>query len=255
MLIARDIPERMRIEAMKDSLLRDVSHELKTPLAKVQVSLELLLEKVAAEPVNPQGALRYGRTALDGVQHLSSMVSGILDLSRLEAGVGSFASETIALGELIPVVVQGMQAQAAEKGLTLTIDLAQALPTVGGDRERLAQVLRNLLDNALKFSSAGEIVVAAEVRDGEILVRVSDSGRGIAAENLGRVFERFFREDTDVGGIGVGLPMCKAIIEAHGGRIWAESAGRGMGATLCFALPVLSEQGRATTGEGGEKDE
>lgn len=256
MLIARDVTERRRLGEMKDNLLRDVSHELRTPLTRAQMSLEMMLESVERSPVDPKGAARYGRLALDNISRLASAVRGILDLSRLEAGVGAFARETINLHELIAAVVRDMESMASGKGISLVVQVQPGLPPIRGDRERLWRVVHNLLDNALKFSTSGQIAISADMLGGEVVVGVQDSGCGILPENLARVFDRFFREDTANDGVGVGLPMCRTIIQAHGGRIWAESAGRGQGATFRFALPVPRRNENETpAAEEGQRNE
>jgi hypothetical protein len=127
---------------------------------------------------------------------------------------------------------------ALNKGLDLTARVVDGLPAVAGDREKLSRVLRNLIDNAIKFSTGGQVVVSAGQDHDMIVVSVSDSGCGILPENLERVFDRFFREGGEHSGVGVGLPMCKTIVDAHGGRIWAESAGRNRGTTVRFTLPI-----------------
>jgi signal transduction histidine kinase len=243
MMIARNITEHKRSEEMKDNLLRDVSHELRTPLARIQISLELLLERVERNPIDQEAAVKYGRVALGNVQRLAQTVEVILDLSRLEAGVGGFARETIQLAGLIGAAIGDMEPLASDKGLTLMADVVENLPPVQGDREKLSRVLHNLIDNAIKFSSSGTIVVSASRRQEKIEVSVSDEGCGILPDNLDRVFDRFYRESTENPGVGVGLPMCKTIVEAHNGRIWAESAGKGRGATLRFTLPTLRDAG------------
>jgi len=240
-VIARDITEQRKIEEMKDNLLRDVSHELRTPLTKAQVSLEMVLERLARSPVDGASAAKYGRMALQNVQRLTTTVGGILDLSRMEAGVGGFARERIDLSDLIGAAARETEPTCSDKGLILVVQGDGDLPPVRGDREKLGRVVRNLIENACKYSSKGQIVVAAGRQRDEIVISVSDEGYGILPENLERVFDRFFREDPENDGVGVGLPMCRTIIQAHGGRIWAESAGRGMGSTFRFALPVPSE--------------
>ena len=247
-VIARDITEQRKIEEMKDNLLRDVSHELRTPLTKAQVSLEMVLERLARSPVDRASAAKYGRMALENVQRLTTTLGGILDLSRLEAGVGGFVRERIHLPDLLIAVARETEPICSDKGLMLVVQVDGDLPAVRGDREKLSRVLRNLIDNACKFSSRGQVVVAAERQPDEIVISVSDEGYGILPENLERVFDRFFREDPGSAGIGVGLSMCKTIVQAHGGRIWAESAGRESGSTVRFALPVPDEDGTTKTG-------
>jgi PAS domain S-box-containing protein len=248
-VIARDSTERKRLEEMKDNLLRDVSHELRAPLTRARVSLEMMLESVERSPIDGKGAAKYGNMALDSILRLSTAVGRILDLSRLEAGVGAFARETIHLPELIRAVARDLEPLVSDKGLSMVIEMEEGLPPVRGDREQLWRVVRNLIDNAYKFSSGGKIVVAAGRRGGEIVVSVGDGGCGILPRNLERVFDRFFREETGTDGVGVGLPMCRTIIQAHNGRIWAESAGRGLGATFRFALPVLEKAEAEKSGQ------
>jgi signal transduction histidine kinase len=184
------------------------------------------------------------------VQRLTTTVGAILDLSRLEAGVGGFARERIDLPGLLGAVAREMEPVASDKGLILVVQVDVDLPAVRGDREKLGRVARNLIGNACKFSSRGEVVVAAVRQRDEIVISVSDEGCGILPENLERVFDRFFMEDPRNDGVGVGLSMCRTIIQAHGGRIWAESAGRGLGSTFRFALPVPSEDGATQSGQG-----
>jgi signal transduction histidine kinase len=235
-MIARDITAEKKAGELKDNLLRDVAHELMTPLAKAQLSMELLLSRLDREPADPGDLPRYGGLALDGVQRLTHMARAILDLSRLEAGTRFIAGERVYMGELMASVVQDMEPLASAKGLTLAARVAEPLPPVTGDGEKLARALRNLVDNAIKCSAAGQIEIAVEGRQDEIEVSVRDEGRGIEPGNLYRVFDRFFQEDPLKAGLGLGLPICKAIVEAHGGRIWAESPGKG--ATLRFTLPA-----------------
>ena len=239
MLIARDVTERKRIEEIKDNLIRDVSHELKTPLAKMQMSLDYLLELLQRETIDPERISRVGEMARRNVQRLLHTVEGIMDLSALSSGVLDSTKETVSLEDLIRDVVQDMQPLASAQGLTLRADLSPVLPCVEGDADKLFRVLSNLIDNAIKFSQQGEIVVTAQAQGQEIEVAVHDSGLGIQAENLERVFERFYQEKSRFPGMGVGLTICQTIVEAHGGRIWAESAGRGQGATVRFTLPQI----------------
>jgi signal transduction histidine kinase len=253
-VIARDITEQRRTEEMKDNLLRDVSHELRTPLARAQISLELLLERVERDPIDREDAVKYGRMALDNARWLAQTLEVILDLSRLEAGVGAFQRETIQVAGLIAAGIADMEPLAADKGLTLVADVAEHLPPILGDREKLSRVLRNLIDNAIKFASRGKIVISVAWKPPEIEVSVRDEGCGILPENLERVFDRFFQESAEYPGVGVGLPMCKTIVEAHNGRIWAESDGKGRGATLRFTLPALKDVGESPGDPEKEED-
>lgn len=237
LLITREITERKRMDELKDNLIRDVSHELRTPLAKAQMSLELLAELLEAERVDRERAQRIGHLGLVNIQRLLRTVEGMLDLTQLEAGVSRYEREPIRLDLLIYEVLQYMQALAENKGLVLKAQIPADLPDVIGDREKLFRVFLNLVDNAIKFSRQGEIVVSARQEGSATVIRVQDTGDGILPENIDRIFERFFQEKTRYEGVGVGLAICKAIVEAHGGQIWAESAGRGQGAVFGFTLP------------------
>jgi len=238
MVITHDITEHKQIEQVKDNLIRDVSHELRTPLAKMHMSLELLLELLNKEPINRQKATGIGEMAFGNVQRLLQTVEAILDLSALEAGRVVYERIKMLPGDLIDEALQYMRPMAEAKGLELVASVPKDLPAVEGDLEKLSRVMINLIDNAIKFSKQGQIVLSAQRNEQEVEFAVGDSGFGIQKENLGRLFERFYQERTSVLGSGIGLPICKAIVEAHGGRIWAESPGRGQGATLRFTLSV-----------------
>ncbi|MGD8736059.1 MAG: PAS domain S-box protein [Anaerolineae bacterium] len=242
MVVARDVTERRRIAEMKDNLVRDVSHELRTPLAKAQMSLELLLEQLAKEEINRDRANRSGQMAFRSTERLLRTVEGILDLSSLEAGEDLQAIEAIRPEELIQDVTRDMQPLAEAKGLVLQTHLAEGLPPVAGEWEKLRRVLTNLVDNAIKFTDQGEIVISAQAAEHAIEFTVKDPGQGILPENLDRIFERFFQEKIRFQGAGVGLAICKAIVDAHHGQIWAESAGRGQGTVLRFTVPVMVDE-------------
>ena len=242
LLITRDITERKRIDEVKDNLIHDVSHELRSPLAKVQMGLELLLELLEQDEIDRQKASRISRLTMLNVERLLDTIEGILDLSRLEAGVWAYRRQEIELSTLVDEAAGYLDSLAQAKGVRLVRDVPQDLPRVEGDREKLFHVLVNLLDNAIKFSEEGQIVVSARCDGREMEVAVCDEGQGILAENLGKVFERFFQEKTRHQGVGVGLTIAKAIVESHGGRIWADSRGRDQGTTVKFTLPIMDCQ-------------
>jgi PAS domain S-box-containing protein len=241
MMIVRDITERKKLDEIKDNLIRDVSHELRTPLAKIQMSLELLAEMLEKESLDRERASRISSLSVLNVQRLLQTVEGILDLSRLEAGAWAYQQEEVRLDLLLEEVLQVMQPLATVRGLQLVVELPEELPPVEGDWEKLFRVLINLVDNAVKFSDDGQITISAEKNGQEVELAIRDEGQGVLPENLDRVFERFFQEKARYQGVGVGLTISKAIVQSHGGRIWAESEGRSLGATFRFTLPVASE--------------
>jgi PAS domain S-box-containing protein len=246
MAVARDISEERKVQELKDNLIRDVSHELRSPLAKVRMSLDLLTEVVEAEEVDRERAVRIGQLATRSVNRLLQTVEGILDLTRLEYGTWSSTTEAIEVEDLVAEVLEYLGPVARSKNLRVTVDMPdEPLPVVEGDRERLFRVLLNLLDNAIKFTAEGQIVISAVCRDGAVEVAVADTGAGMEAEVLERVFDRFYQERSQTEGVGIGLTICKAVVEAHGGRIWGESPGQGRGATFRFTLPVAPEGGKA----------
>jgi PAS domain S-box-containing protein len=238
MLVTWDITEQRRMVELKDNLIRDVSHELRTPLAKVQMSLELLVEMLEDEGMDRERAIRVSGFAVSSAKRLLQTVENILDLSRLEAGVWAYEHESIQPRHLVHEAVLYAVPQSMPKDLEVTANLPESLPEIRGDRVKLFRVLRNLLDNAIKYSDDGRIVITAEERDGELIFAVSDQGYGILPENLENVFERFFQEKTRHLGAGLGLAICRAIVEDHGGRIWAESSGQGQGTTIRFTVPT-----------------
>jgi signal transduction histidine kinase len=241
MMIVRDITERKKLDEIKDNLIRDVSHELRTPLAKIQMSLELLAEMLEKESLDRERASRISSLSVLNVQRLLQTVEGILDLSRLEAGAWAYQQEEVRLDLLLEEVLQVMQPLATVRGLQLVVELPEELPPVEGDWEKLFRVLINLVDNAVKFSDDGQITISADKNGQEVELAIRDEGQGVLPENLDRVFERFFQEKARYQGVGVGLTISKAIVQSHGGRIWAESEGRSLGATFRFTLPVASE--------------
>lgn len=239
--VLRDITDRKKREETIEGYVRDAAHELRSPLAKAHMSLELLLERVEREPIDHQELVRFGTIALRNVQELVHTVDRVLDLARLEAGAGAYRKELLHPAELVQAAIASVEPLASAKGLSL---VAVVAPTIGGievDSRRMEQVLHNLLDNAIKFTTRGEICVEVRENQEEVEFRIRDTGCGILPENLKRVFDRFFQERTNVPGVGVGLSICKVIVEAHGGKIWAESGGRDAGTTMHLTVPVAGE--------------
>jgi PAS domain S-box-containing protein len=241
MIISHNITGRRQVEEIKDNLIRDVSHELRTPLAKMQMSLDLLLEVLDREPIDRQKAISIGQMIFGNVQRQLQTVEAILDLSTLEARRVVYQRVEISPAALIDETLQYMRPIAEAKGVELVASVPGDLPFIEGDKERLARVLVNLIDNAIKFSERGQIVISAQENEHEILFAVSDQGSGIHKENLGKIFERFYQERPQIPGAGIGLPICQMIVRAHGGRIWAESPGQGQGTTVCFSLAASSK--------------
>ncbi len=220
-------------------LIGDVAHELRTPLATIAGYAEGALDGIVA-PNEETWAL-----ILDEVGRLRRLVADLQELSRAEAKQLVLHQEPIAPDALLARAVARLAPQFAEKQVNLVPLPAFDLPTVDADPDRITQVLINLLGNALQHTKPGDTVtISAVCADTTIRFCVRDTGAGIAAEHLPHLFERFYRVDKarsrTTGGTGIGLTISKALVEAHGGRIWAESAGLGQGAAFMFTLPLRS---------------
>ncbi len=235
--------ELLTLDQMKDKMIRDVSHELKSPVAQVQMAIDLWTKEVKKEHIDRSKEEKFSKIINDSLQRLRKTIGNILDLSVLESGRLVFRKEPIHMDELVLHTVMGMRLLAEKKGLALVNHVYQGLPVVIGDKEEIQRVITNLIDNAIKYTEKGEINVLLEQKDATIEFAVQDTGVGIGLpkEQFGKLFERFFQERPRVDGAGVGLAICKNIIEAHKGSLWAESEGRGKGSTFKFILPVAKE--------------
>jgi signal transduction histidine kinase len=212
---------------------------MRTPLTSIKgYSTALLMEEGTFGPEAQREFLQIIDEECDTLQNL---IHDILESSIIDAGLLKLEIQPVLLPRLIQGVVDDMARRA--EGYRFVVDLPDRLPVVEADPERITQVLRNLLDNAVKYSPGGGlIIVRAETRCNEVVISVADQGVGIAPEHLHQLFEKFFRAKTGliqhVVGSGLGLPISHAIVESHGGRIWAESV-LGHGSTFYFTLPLL----------------
>jgi len=228
----------------KSDFLANMSHELRTPLNAILGYTELILDKIYGDvPVKIYEVL--GRLEKNG-HHLLGLINDVLDISKIEAGRFKLSLDDYSMQEVIQTVFTAVQPLATEKNLALKIDVSQDLTIGKGDEHRIAQVLLNLVENAIKFTEAGEVRVEVSAADGTFLVAVSDTGPGISEADQQNIFEEFHQADDsstrEKGGTGLGLSIVKRIIEMHGGRIWVES-GPGKGSTFRFKLPIrVSEQ-------------
>ena len=234
-------------ERMRAEFLAMVSHELRTPLAAVKGSVDTLLE--AAGELHPAETAQFLRIIRDQSGQMRHLIGDLLDVARIETGALSVAPEPSELHALVEEAVSRFLAGDARN--TLEVELAEDLPPVLADKLRIIQVLGNLLSNAAGYSPEGSVISVSAVRDGvHVAVSVSDQGRGIPAEVLPELFRKFSRgydagTSSGVNGPGLGLAICKGIVEAHGGRIRAESDGQGLGARFTFTLPAADEPATA----------
>jgi signal transduction histidine kinase/putative methionine-R-sulfoxide reductase with GAF domain len=223
----------------KSQFLANMSHELRTPLNAILGYTELILDSIYGE------APEQMRAVLERVQtngkHLLGLINDVLDLSKIEAGQLTLSLSNYSLAELVHGVYVAVEPLASQKGLGLKTAVAKGLPVGHGDERRLAQVLLNLVGNAIKFTDAGEVSIEATCLDGTFSVAVHDSGPGIAAADQAKIFEEFQQVDNtptrQKGGTGLGLAISKRIVEMHGGRIVVDSE-LGKGSTFTIRLPV-----------------
>ncbi|GAB4416820.1 MAG: ATP-binding protein [Anaerolineales bacterium] len=224
-------------EDMRRQLIGDVAHELRTPLTFIKGSIEGLLDNVL-----PASTETYQQIHQEA-ERLNRLVSDLQELSRVEAGAYELDLREVRIEDLIEATTKRLAQQFAEKNVRLVVDKKREQPPVRADADRIIQVLTNLLTNALHFTpEAGEVSISISRVDKFLHISVRDSGEGIPAEHLPHVFTRFYRVDKSrsrqAGGSGIGLTIAKHLVEAHGGRIWAESDGPGEGSTFTFTLPV-----------------
>jgi two-component system phosphate regulon sensor histidine kinase PhoR len=237
LLLVQDLTRIRRLETVRRDFISNLSHELRTPLASLKALTETLQDGALEDP--PAARQFIGQIQVE-VDTLSQMVTELLELSRIESGRLSLDLRPVAPCDLLHSASKRMQVQAERAGLTLGVDCAEGLPQIRIDIQRLEQVLVNLIHNALKFTRPeGEVVLFAESDNGVVCFGVRDTGAGIPAEEISRIFERFYRVDKSRtgSGTGLGLSIAKHIIEAHGGKIWAESV-EGLGSTFRFTIPV-----------------
>ena len=238
LLLVQDLTLLRRLETVRRDFISNLSHELRTPLASLKALTETLQDGALDDP--PAARQFIGQIQIE-VDALSQMVTELLELSRIESGRLSLDLQPASPCDLLDSASKRMQLQAERAGLSLRVECADDLPKVKIDSQRLEQVLVNLIHNAVKFTRAGgEVVLQAEAGSTEVRFAVRDTGIGIPEEDVPRIFERFYRVDKSRAGsgTGLGLSIAKHIVEAHSGRIWAESI-EGRGSTFYFSIPLV----------------
>ena len=237
LLLVQDLTRVRRLETVRRDFISNISHELRTPLASLKALTETLRDGALEDTLAASRFLGRIETEVDA---LTQMAAELLELSRIESGQVPLQRKTVPAAALLLSAAERMHAQVERAGLVLRLDSAQDITEVWADPPRLEQVLVNLIHNAVKFTPpGGEVVLAAQTESDFVRFSVRDSGVGIPAEDLERIFERFYKADRarSGGGTGLGLSIARHLVEAHGGRIWAESA-EGQGSTFYFTIPV-----------------
>ena len=233
-----DLSELKRLEQVRHEFVSNASHELRTPLASIKVFAETLSQPVE----DPAERAEFVREIEENADRMARLVDDLLSLSALESGKQPPKFERIALTEVVGKVTATVKPLASKKRIVLRVEPMHDVPDVRADRGQLAQILTNLLDNAIKYTGdKGTVRVSAAPADAFVSVAVEDNGPGIPAEDLPRIFERFYRVDKarsrEQGGTGLGLSIVKHLVELHGGALTVHSEP-GRGSTFRFTLPA-----------------
>jgi PAS domain S-box-containing protein len=241
----RDITERRRIESelkkserLRTEFMNIAAHELKSPVTPIKGYLELIIsDKDTSDQVK-----NWAKVSLRNSERLLRLVNDILDVSRLDTDTMRFEMEKLNTSEILNEVVEDMKAVVEGKGLKFISEIPKDLPNIMGDRHRLSQVLKNLLTNAFKFTDNGSISVIAEKKDNCIIISIKDTGIGVSSEELNKIFNKFYQADTGDDrkneGTGLGLFICREIIQKHKGEIWVESQ-LNKGSQFYIKIPYL----------------
>jgi two-component system phosphate regulon sensor histidine kinase PhoR len=243
-LVMQDLTEIRKLEAMRRDFVANVSHELKTPLTSISGYSETLL----TDQPDPETAQRFLQVILGNARRMQRLVDSLLDLSRIESGHWQPKMEEMDLRPVVHSVIDDCHEKSVGRKVAIEMDLAPDALVLVADEDAVRQVFLNLVDNALRYTpEGGKIVCRSRLEGEEIALSVSDTGAGISREHLPRIFERFYRADPsrsrDEGGTGLGLAIMKHLVEAHGGRVAAESTlGRGTTITAWFPVRVRSEE-------------
>jgi two-component system phosphate regulon sensor histidine kinase PhoR len=260
-VVLHDITELRKLERVRRDFVANVSHEFRTPLTAIQGFAETLL---AGAIDDSQNRTRFLEIILEHSRRLARLTEDLLVLSKMDAERLELEIRRLSVSQLIESCLETAQRRGAEKDLRISVNLPPNLPDIAGDRRRLAEVLQNLLDNAIQYTlPGGEIIVSTESAEKEIILTVSDTGIGIPKADQPRIFERFYRVDVarsrEAGGTGLGLAIAKHLVEVHGGRLWVDSE-IGQGSQFHFSVPLFdtehpaarsSSSGAAGRGNGG----
>jgi signal transduction histidine kinase len=243
-VVMRDVTHFKELDEMKSDFVATVSHDLRAPLTFIRGYATMLM--MVGDLNDKQHD--YLDRILEGIDQMSALIGDLLNLRRIEAGVG-VRQEACRLGLILVEAVDTMRARATNKGVMLRLDPAEGAPTVIGDCTLIRQAVSNLVDNAIKYTPAGgQVNVGLDVTDSEAIIHISDTGIGIAPEDMVRLFEKFYRikrrETSDVQGTGLGLALVKSIVERHGGRVWVDSEVD-QGSTFYIALQLPDEEEKA----------
>jgi two-component system phosphate regulon sensor histidine kinase PhoR len=237
LLVIHDVTEMRRLETVRSDFVANVSHELKTPLTSIRGFVETLLEGALDDREHCQEFLRIIQ---EHAERLNNLINDLLELSYLESHHAVFSPEEFDIRHLVQEVLAGFGSQLKKRSLAVDDRIAES--RVRADKNRICQVLTNLVDNAIKYSASGSVItLLSETRPDSVMITVQDQGPGIPARHINRLFERFYRVDKarsrEMGGTGLGLSIVKHIVELHGGSVGVES-DEGFGSRFWFTIPI-----------------
>lgn len=238
--LLQDVTQFKELDRMKSEFIATLSHEFRTPLTSLNMSVDILGQELLGALNDRQKELIT--SARDDCHRLTKLARELLQLSKLESGRVHPQHEELSVRSVVEASLRPLQRQFQEKGVGLLVDMPEDLPTLVADEQQISWVITNLVSNALKFTgTGGRVVIRGRVDGSTLLVQVEDTGQGIEQKDLGRIFDKFVQVKTSSestpGSVGLGLAIAKEIVEAHGGRIWAESTA-GKGSTFSFVLPL-----------------
>ena len=243
LVLLQDLSNIHRLETVRRDFISNLSHELRTPLASIKALVDTLRDGALEDP--PAAERFLGRMEVE-VDEMTQMVQELLELSRIESGQAPLRLFPTSVAALVEPVVERLRTQGERANLTLNVVLGSSLPEVMVDAERVRTVILNLVHNAIKFTPEGGFVtVSARTAPDDapdvVIISVADTGIGVPAEDVQRIFERFYKADRarSGGGTGLGLAIAKHTVHAHNGQIWAEST-EGVGSTFSFTLPLVN---------------
>ncbi len=229
-----------RLEELKSLFLSKMSHELKTPLASIKESVSILISKATGELLPAQ--LKFLNIAKNNTERLVLLIDELLDTAKMESRQLRLEIAPVSIAKIVDEVIYEIKPQADKKNIELISRVLPGNCMVKADKEKIFRVVSNLVKNSLKYTNeGGKVEISCQTRGSELLVEIADTGIGIDAKDLENIFEKFFQVNSPMvkesSGVGLGLSISKEIVEAHGGRIWAQSDGPEKGSTFIFSLP------------------
>jgi signal transduction histidine kinase len=236
------LKKMIEVDNMKTELISMVSHELRTPLTSIKGFLSHFISGNTGTVNELQN--KFLNIMNKESDHLLSLVDNLLEFSRIEKGGLKSKNEKVNIDELVKGVVEAVEPQLTSRRVDLVLDLKCGSSEFMGDDLRIAQVIKNLIGNALKFTKENpRIEISSSIKDGSVEIRIKDNGIGMDGEQLSKIFSKFYQADSSLtrrfGGMGLGLAISREIVEAHKGLIWAESEGKDKGSSFIFTLPMI----------------